>query len=167
MVVLNGSPMFRLFEKIKKCRLALVDWSRITFGNFKTKLQEKQAPLEELLLQNKADHLQRIRALKLEINTILHQDKLFWQQRSLSIWLPAGDKNTKFFHQCASQRHRKNRIFGVQDKDGIWRTLEDQIAQVVMQYFQELFTFAHPTNMGSMLDSVDKLITLDMNNSLP
>ena len=41
MKVLNGSPMFRLFEKIKKCRIALVDYSRITFRNAKSRLQEK------------------------------------------------------------------------------------------------------------------------------
>ena len=48
MEVPNGSPMFRLFEKIKSCRKALVDWSRTTFGNFETQLQEKQAALDNL-----------------------------------------------------------------------------------------------------------------------
>lgn len=31
--------MYRLFEKIKQCRHALVDWSRVTFGNLKNKNQ--------------------------------------------------------------------------------------------------------------------------------
>ena len=31
--VLPGSPMARLFEKIKRCRFALLDWSRATFGH--------------------------------------------------------------------------------------------------------------------------------------
>ena len=69
--------MFRLFEKIKQCRHALVDWSRSNFGNFKAKLHEKQVALEELSRENKADHMQRIRTLKVEINTILHPDELF------------------------------------------------------------------------------------------
>nr|POF08764.1 hypothetical protein CFP56_39247 [Quercus suber] len=34
----NGSPMFRLFTKIKTCKLALVEWSRNTFGNLKALL---------------------------------------------------------------------------------------------------------------------------------
>ena len=41
----NGSPMFRLFEKIKQCRHALVGWSKSNFGNFKAKLHEKQVAL--------------------------------------------------------------------------------------------------------------------------
>ena len=72
-----------------------MDWSRNTLGNSKTKLNEKKAALKELSRENKVDHMQRIRTLKSEINTILHQDELFWQQRSRSIWFPARDKNTK------------------------------------------------------------------------
>ena len=51
----NGSPMFRLFEKIKQCRHALVGWSKSNFGNFKAKLHEKQVALEELSRENKAN----------------------------------------------------------------------------------------------------------------
>jgi len=43
--LLNGSLMFRLFEKIKHCRLKLVAWSQMTFGNTKYKLEEKQNDL--------------------------------------------------------------------------------------------------------------------------
>lgn len=39
--VLLGSPMARLFEKIKRCRFALLDWSRTTFGHSQTQLKEK------------------------------------------------------------------------------------------------------------------------------
>ena len=34
----NGSPMFKVFEKIKQCQVALVEWSKDIFGNSKTKL---------------------------------------------------------------------------------------------------------------------------------
>lgn len=96
--------MARLFEKIKRCKFALVDWSRNTFGLSKPQLQEKQKLLEELCLQNRAQNLRSIKILKAEITSIIHQDELFWRQRSQSIWLPAGDKNTKYFHNRASQR---------------------------------------------------------------
>ena len=109
----NGSPMFKLFEKIKQCRVALVEWSKAIFGNSKTKLQVMQVEHEDLSLQNNANNAQRISTLKSEINTILHHDELSWRQRSRSICLPVGDKNTKFIHQRASQRCQKNNISGV------------------------------------------------------
>ena len=88
--------MYRLFEKIKKCRQALVTWSNTTFGNFKTQIQEKQMALKELALQNDSENQPLIGTLKNDINTLLHQDEIFWRQRSRSIWLPASDKNTNF-----------------------------------------------------------------------
>ena len=162
----NGSLMFKILEKIKKCQHALVDWSRNTLGNSKTKLNEKKEAFAELSRENKADHMQRIRTLKSKINTILHQDELFWRQRSYSIWLLAGDKNTKYFHQRTSQRHRKNHISGIQDVDGSWKTSKDQITQVAENYFQALFTSINPMDMGSVLDVVDKRFTSEMNDSL-
>ena len=88
-----GNPMFRLFEKIKKCRFELVQWSRNIFGNFKTQLQARQSTLKDLSMQNNPKKLQETRTLKHEINTFLNQDEIFWRQRSQSIWLQASDKN--------------------------------------------------------------------------
>lgn len=100
----TGSPMFKLFENVKRCRLELVEWSRTIFGNVKTKLQEKQSALVELSLQNDPQNLPAIKSLRRGINTLLHEDEMFWRQRSRAIWLPTGDKNMKFFHRRASQR---------------------------------------------------------------
>lgn len=36
-----GSPMFRLFSKIRACRMALVSWRR-NMGNTRTHIEEKQ-----------------------------------------------------------------------------------------------------------------------------
>ena len=117
--------MAKLFEKIKRCRFAFVDWSRLTFGLSKPQLQEKQKILEELCLQNKAENVRTIKSLKAEITNIIHQDELFWRQRSRSIWLPTGDKNTKYFHNRASQRRRKNHISGVFDSEERWCTSDE------------------------------------------
>ena len=90
--------MYRLFEKIKKCCMSLVGWSR-QLGNLKIKIEEKKLELENLTLMNNADNLEVIQKVKDEINALLLQEELFWRQRSRSIWLPTGNKNTKYFHQ--------------------------------------------------------------------
>ena len=71
-----GSPMYRFFEKIKNCRSALVRWSKITFGQSKNNLQEKHRILEELTRGHIAAHLEEIRRVKDEVNTILYHDEL-------------------------------------------------------------------------------------------
>ena len=105
----RGSPMFRLFEKIKYCCMSLIGWSRFSFGNTKAKLEEKQKELEELTNQNLGDRMESINMVKGEINRLLYQKELTWMQWSRAIWLPAGDKNTKFFHQRASQKRPKKK----------------------------------------------------------
>ena len=102
----TGSLMYQLFEKIKRCCVALVGWSK-TLGNSRMKIEEKYQALEVLISMNRAENLEEIQKVRDENNSLLFQDEFFWRQRSRSIWLPAGDKNTKHFHQRASQRQRK------------------------------------------------------------
>ena len=44
--------------------------------------------------------------------------------------------------------------------------MDEQISQVANQYFKELFTTTNPTNMGSVLDAVERRVTPNMNNAL-
>ncbi|KAL0001717.1 hypothetical protein SO802_015498 [Lithocarpus litseifolius] len=106
---------------------ALVGWSWATFGRSKNKIQEKYRILEELTRGNTTRHLEEIRRVKEEINTILYHDEIHWRQRYRSIWLQARDKNTKFFHQRASQRRRKNNISSIFDRDGVWLIADNTI----------------------------------------
>ena len=100
--------MFCLFQRIRNTQLALIKWEKRAFGNTKASLQQKQRLLEELTCRNDSALLERIRETKAEINHMLHLEELAWRQRSRAIWLPVDDKNTRFFHQRATQRKRKN-----------------------------------------------------------
>ena len=105
--------MFFLFQRIRNTRLALIKWENRAFGDTKVALQQRQRLLEELTSRNDPALMVRTRETKTEINNLLHQEELAWRQRSRAIWLPTGDKNTKFFHQRATQRKHKNQIRGV------------------------------------------------------
>ena len=82
--------------------MALVAWSW-NMGSTGTRIEEKKQ-LQTLTAQNDPANLELIQKVRDDINTLLYQEELAWRQRSRSIWLPAGDKNTNFFHQRASQR---------------------------------------------------------------
>lgn len=47
-------------------------WNRHTFGNTKTKFKEKHKMLEELIFENKAEHLDQINRTKAEMNRLLN-----------------------------------------------------------------------------------------------
>ena len=122
--------------------------------------------MEELKGLNNVENVEAIKRVKEEINTQLYNDELHWRQRSRSIWLKVRDKNTKFFHQRASQRRRKNHISGVLDNDWVWWEFDVGIATVAEKYFQDLFTTTNPSNMDNVLNAVDRVVTPDMNHML-
>ena len=122
--------------------------------------------LEQLCLLNSTACVGSIKDLKADISNLIHQEELFWRQRSRSIWLPTGDKNTKYFHNCASQHWRKNHISGIFDNEGRWCTSIVRISQVVEAYFQDLFSSAQPDNIESVFNSVESHVMPQMNESL-
>ena len=128
--------MYCLFEKIKKCRMDLIAWSPVTFGNTRTRLKTKQEELTALMELGYGQNVERIHRVKKEINELLYHEEVFWRQRSRSIWLSARDKNTKIFHQRASQQRRKNNIVGLYDRDVEWHTDEDKITTIFEEYYK-------------------------------
>lgn len=52
------------------------------------------------------------------------------------------------------------------DDQGRWCKAEDDVARIAENYFKNLFTSATPTNLDLVLDSVDRVVTPDMNHTL-
>lgn len=69
--------MFCLFEKIKACRMDLINWSKMAFRNTRTRVNEKQQELEELMGVDYGNNLQRITTVKREVNELLHHEEVF------------------------------------------------------------------------------------------
>ena len=104
-------------------------------------------------------NVERIHGVKKEINELLHHEEVFWRQRSRSIWLLVGDKNTKFFHQRVSQQRRKNNIVGLYDREGEWHIDEDKIASITEEFYEQLFTSSTSLDMEDEIDFVDRVVT--------
>ena len=65
-----------------------------------------------------------------ELNKLLHQEELYWRQRSRVAWLRDGDRNTRFFHASASHRRRVNIIEKSKDNNDIWVNTGSGISEV-------------------------------------
>ena len=60
----------------------------------------------------------RMRVLESEINLLLNKGAQIWRQRSRILWTKDSNRNTKFFHNKASQRHLCNYITKLYDSTG-------------------------------------------------
>ncbi|XP_075636851.1 uncharacterized protein LOC142609107 [Castanea sativa] len=77
-----------------------------------------------------------------------------------------GDKNTRYFHSCATKRFRKNSMEGIRDEGGVWRTSQEDIGEVMVNYYKSLYTSTDRRVSTGILDFVSTLIDEEMNESL-
>ena len=161
----SSSPL--LHDKIKLCGIRLMEWSKRSFGSVRKQLGEKSKLLEnaEFAAARGADY-EPVRLLKLEVNELLDKESLMWQQRARALHLKCGDQNTRFFHNKASQRFRRNRIMGLLDDSNSWCTETKQVADIIVGFYSSLFTSARPTNAQGILEVIQPIVTEEMNTNL-
>jgi hypothetical protein len=64
---------------------------------------------------------------------LLQEEELKWYQRAKVKHLLEGDVNTKYYHLLANGRHRKNRIFQLEDGNNI-RSGDVQLKRHITNY---------------------------------
>ncbi|XP_075662992.1 uncharacterized protein LOC142632487 [Castanea sativa] len=134
---------------------------------FQKKIQEKRRALNSLTLQDKDGTLStEINCLRKEINDLLDDEEIYWGQRAKAHWLKEGDKNTRFFHAQASERHKQNTILGIRDSQGKWCDEMDSIAKAAIDCFDNIYTMASPSQIDEVLAEIPTRVTEEMNESL-
>ena len=163
----NGTPMFTVANKLKRCKKHLKKWSKEHFGNVKKQIQQTKEMLwkaeERLVRENNYEEVLR---LKSELNVLLYKEEQMWHQRSQVQWIKSGDKNTRFFHGTATNRKRQNFIKGLRDADGNWQSEEAAFTKVLIDFYAELFTTSNPQNLERVLEGIQEVVSRDMNSKL-
>ena len=109
---------------------------------------------------------EEIDTLRKEINEMLDDEEIKWNQRSRVQWLTLGDRNTKYFCHKASQRKRKNEIRGLLDGEGNWCEDKKDIVNIIASYFKELFSTSFPTRVMEVAELILRRIIGEMNEDL-
>lgn len=114
------------------------------------------------------DNVEAIRQLDWEIVVLNHQEDLKWQQRAKQAWYNLRDKNTKYFHVCATQHRKANCISIIKDKNGHLLTGNEDIIAIFDDYFKIIFHSMNPlaSSIQSCLKKVLHQVSNDMNDIL-
>lgn len=86
------------------------------------------------------DLLKLQKQLWLELDDVLLQESILWAQKARCDWQIFGDSNTKFFHQKANGRRKRNFIGALRNADGDWIYETEAIKNLVTNFFTALFT---------------------------
>jgi hypothetical protein len=143
------------------------NWGKTNYGNIPRKIKEIQTKIQKLKsLTPASDEITQMHQLESNLDDLLNKEEQWWAQRAKINWLLHGDKNSKFFHFKASQRHRKNTINFIQNTQGTNMTHNKDIQEVFLQYFNNIFTSSHPTNIQETINVVANKVTTQMKDYL-
>ncbi|KAL0006905.1 hypothetical protein SO802_008407 [Lithocarpus litseifolius] len=163
----TADPSEEVMQKIDKSDNDLSRWKRVHFGNVTKELEKKCKLLrkaEEQTMLTGVNH--RVRALQQEVKDLMDKENRLWFQRAKVLWASNGDKNSKFFHGRATHRKRKNSILRIQNSYGQWRKNPSEVDRCLVDYFKELFTSVHIQNSDAATNSINSIISEDMNAQL-
>ncbi|KAA3462419.1 non-ltr retroelement reverse transcriptase [Gossypium australe] len=92
-----------LVEKLIQLQVRLKEWACSLNRKKKGLKKRLTKELETLLGKERDDEmLARIIDTKIHLNMEIDKDEVYWEQRARANWLQLGDKNTAYFHKCAT-----------------------------------------------------------------
>lgn len=152
-------------DKIKRCRTAIIQWTKESNQNSKKKIKGLQDSLENLLSAAKPLTVQ-IASTSKELEKAYKEEELFWRQRSRIQWLQHGDKNTGFFHAVTRGRRQQNRINIIENDQGLAVQEEGQIGAAIAEYFQDIFTTNGASDFQVVTEALSPSISIQENEKL-
>lgn len=126
-------------ERLKHCSVGLGRWGRQIFLGLRKEIKEAQEKIEALRYRPDSASVAAMKNEQSTLSSLLIQEEDFWKQRAKAFWLRDGDMNTRFFHATASARKKTNTIQKLLGNDGVWYDSEDDMCEIVKNYFTDLF----------------------------
>ncbi|XP_029145233.2 uncharacterized protein [Arachis hypogaea] len=162
---IDGSAMYILAQKLKRCRHKIVRWQQEYRSNSKVEIDLLQSELEEFRLAgiHGGDIISEIED---KLEKALQNEESYWKDKSRVKWLKSGDQNTTFFHQKFRNRTRRNRIWQLTGSDGEVVTSNAGIASVAESYFKDIFSSSCHENPEPLFTDFEPKVTAHMNHRL-
>lgn len=159
----EGDPIEKLCKALHTCIRGLTTWSIEKFRRIPASIKSKSNLLKSL--QDKQVHTVAgdIKLLQKELNDLLDKEDIKLRQRAKRKWYKEGDRNTKFFHACASQLRKKNSIHIILEENREW-TEDSDIATTFCKFFTQLYTSSFPSH--SDIEECTKLLEPRITDSM-
>lgn len=114
----EGFKDFGLLLRLKATGEVLDDWGKhIALAWIRNK-RELEDQIDALMGCTNQHSLDRLLELKSNLAKLLISEEKYRKQRAKAHWLKCGDLNTRFYHQVASARKKRNKISGLHDDNG-------------------------------------------------
>lgn len=105
-------------------------------------------------------------ALNHSLLSAYKEEEEFWKQQSSQLWLILEDKNTGFFHALTKSRRVRNRITVLETITDVPVYENEQIVNVILQYFSQIFTSSNPPATEVVHKAITPCISPETNEAL-
>ena len=172
-VVSKGdTPIERWQNKIRHLRRFLKGWAKNLSGKYKKEKGKLLAIIDELDLKAETTPLsmserEALKEANERVTKLRRDEESKWAQRAKVKHIQEGGQNTKYFHLIANGKHRKKKIFQLEQDEG---TIvgEDNLKLYITEYYKKLFGSPEPntfTLMENITHDIPQL-TLEENDIL-
>ncbi|KAI8560219.1 hypothetical protein RHMOL_Rhmol04G0239000 [Rhododendron molle] len=123
-----GSPMFILYEKLRRLKPCLKNFNKEFYSDIQNRVKVAREELSNIQtwcaqLLGEPILMEYERLCLLNFNDLCVTKEAWCRQKSRVHWLQLGDNNTKFFHKKVASHRMRNKILSICDENG--QRLED------------------------------------------
>ncbi|XP_074265941.1 uncharacterized protein LOC141588396 [Silene latifolia] len=147
----KGTKMFSIVNKLKALKPVLKKLNTTCFSDIENNTTIASKVLEEIqekLVHNPRDIdlIQQELDLSVELKGLIRAMDSFLTQKAKLQWSLEGDLNTSYFHRAIKNRIMSNKVFQIEDKQGVLCTEGTTIQSAFLDYYQHLLGTHTPTD---------------------
>jgi len=155
-----------LTKKLDSCRDSLKIWAGSSVNQESNNVKMVEEELRKVQMEGDPSGMAKEKELKGKLDHLLELEDLKWRQRARENWLRFGDKNTKFFHACASHRKSRNSIKEIIDLDGKRWNDHKGVERAFSRYFHWLYKSDGNGEVECCVNSIQPKVSAEMNHQL-
>jgi hypothetical protein len=145
------TPIQTWQNKIRHLRRFLRGWAKNLSGKYKREKECLLAIIDALDIKAESAPLSPnerndLKTANEKLNKLRRDEEIKWAQRAKVKYIQEGGDNTKYFHLIANGKHRKKKIFQLEQDEG---TIvgDDNLKTYITEYYKKLFGNPEPSSV--------------------
>ena len=155
----GNTPIDKWLNKIRNLRHFLKGWAKNLSGKYKKEKERLSRLIDKLYIKAESVPLntyerETLRKANDSICQLRRDEETKWAQRAKVKHVQEGGNNTKYFHLIANGKHRKKKIFQLEQDEG---TIvgEENLKVYITEYYKKLFGPSEP-NTFSLMENLNQ-----------
>nr|XP_016471243.1 PREDICTED: uncharacterized protein LOC107793412 [Nicotiana tabacum] len=165
-----GDHFLMFKQKLKKMKIALSTWSKVTYGDISKQLATREdiVRVKAMLFEEEPTMENRIvlQKAQAELKKYLSIKEQYWKQKARMAWFTEGDRNTRFFHNHVNGKRHKLQLKRIQNADSDWIENHKEMATTATEFYEKQFSQEEEPTDFSMLSNVPAMVIVNQNLEL-